>query len=199
MLSVGIKNTIVSDNTVAAKYGLNSGVNLTTTSGDNQQYKDDASGWYHAIAEVSDKADAVTYYNNVYGLTGNNKIARPKHVKDNPTDSDPGKDDGGNYKATEEYSSYYQSGALYTTNYTKDKDGQSTSTIESITCTDKVIYKLAHTTSAVVVTDLYFFIDGWDYQCFNAVSGMSLFAENSNQISFTVAEYVAPAKTDETE
>ena len=197
VLSVGIKNTIVSGTSTAQTYGLSSGVNLTTTSGTDQQYKDDASGWYHAIAEVSDKADAVTYYNNVYGLTGTSAIARPKHKNDNPGESD--KDANGNVLANQDYSTYYKNDALYTTNYQKGTDGNNTSTIESITCTDKVIYKLAKTTSAVVVTDLYFFIDGWDYQCFNAVSGMDLFATGSNQISFTVAEYVAPTKTEDTE
>jgi len=189
VLSVGIKNTIVSSEEDAQKYGLSNGVSLTT-SGNDQQYSADASGWYHAIAEDTSGADAVTYYNNVYGLTGQGAIARPKHVKANPTDSDPGKDDSGNFKATEEYSTYYKSDALYKVTNKKDENDSSKTTdeIESITCTDKVIYKLANTTSAVVVTDLYFFIDGWDYQCFNAVSGMSLFATGSNKISFTVAQ-----------
>jgi len=177
VLSVGIKNTIVSSEEDAQKYGLSNGVNLATANGETQQYSDDASGWYHAIAEDTSGADAVTYYNNVYGLAVPSAIARPKHLKADATEGST---------ADQEYSTYYKNEALYTTTYVKDDD-QDTSTISSITCADKVIYKLKKTTSAVVVTDLYFFIDGWDYQCFNAVSGMSLFATGSNQISFTVA------------
>lgn len=178
VLSIGIKNTIVSSAEDAAKYGLSNGVTLST-SDNNKQYSADASGWYHAISDVTDGADAVTYYNNVYGLSGttgdNAAISRPKHKKTSDSKSED-----------QEYSTYYNENALYNVN---KKTGDET-TIESITCADKVIYKLSKTESAVVVTDLYFFIDGWDYQCFNAVGGMNLFVtpeENkTNDFTFKV-------------
>ncbi len=172
VLSIGIKNTIVSDQTTATTYGLSNGVNLEKESGNGktQQFSDDATGYYHAISDVTDGADAVTYYNNVYGLT-TDAISRPKHKK--TSDSTSGE---------LEYSTYYNQNALYTVN---KKTGDDT-TIESITCDNKVIYKLSNTESAVVVTDLYFFIDGWDYQCFNAVGGMNLFQSTTNDITFKV-------------
>ncbi len=61
--------------------------------------------------------------------------------------------------------------------------------------TSKTIYSIKTTGNAtgsfVCVTDLYFFIDGWDYQCFNAIGGQSVFATTNveQSITFTCKEH----------
>ncbi len=72
-----------------------------------------------------------------------------------------------------EYSNYY-SGALYDAHDSKSAE--------------KSLYKITGVTEAVIATDLYFFIDGWDYQCFNAIGGLSLFASDATSITFNVAK-----------
>jgi len=53
------------------------------------------------------------------------------------------------------------------------------------TATAKTIYSITGVSEAIIATDLYFFIDGWDYQCFNAIGGLSLF-DNDAKIEFNV-------------
>ncbi len=84
---------------------------------------------------------------------------------------------GSNIQLPASYSSYY-SGALY--------NAYDSSSAE------KSLYKIATGTGndaiheAVIATDLYFFIDGWDYQCFNAIGGLALFKDEAASISFNV-------------
>lgn len=147
-LSIGVKNTIVKDTNVKdtnkSTYGI-----ATATTGPSS-LGSDATGNYHAITETGAndaKGDAIAYYNNVYGLTGDSAIKLP-----------------------DSYATNYNSSAWYTT------------TSEA---TAKTIYSITGVTEAVVATDLYFFIDGWDYQCFNAIGGLSLF-NASAEITFAV-------------
>ncbi len=74
-----------------------------------------------------------------------------------------------------DYANYY-SGALYNQSSSKSAE--------------KKLYSITGVTEAVIATDLYFFIDGWDYQCFNAIGGLSLFATGGTDngvIKFEVA------------
>ncbi len=148
-LSLGIKNTVVSGNQSTDTYDLTNGGTY------NSSLDNDATGFYHALAETdgtTEKGDAIAYYNNVY--------------KD---------------------SASYTSISL-PTNYA-DCYKNNTDLFSSWSNTAKTIYSVTGTDngSLVVVTDLYFFIDGWDYQCFNAIGGLDLFANSdsgSNTIKF---------------
>ncbi len=134
-LSLGIKNTVVASDTNDTKAGT-----ITSFTGNTA---DKSSGYYHAVEEKTDKGNAITYYNNVYG---GNKISLP-----------------GNY------ASCYKSEYFNTTDakWSADKYAHA-KTLYTVSGTDNG--------SFVCVTDLYFFIDGWDYQCFNAIGGLSLFS-----------------------
>ncbi len=160
-LSLGIKNTVVSADTDDTKKGT-----ITEISSNN------ASGYYHAVEEKaelvdanntkSDKltGDALTYYKNVYG-TSADSLSLP---------------------------------TSYTTCY-KNADNQYFSKWNGATKADdledknsKALYTVNGTDngSFVCVTDLYFFIDGWDYQCFNAIGGLKLFDNEQDSIKFTL-------------
>lgn len=141
-LSIGIKNTIVT----SGNYGVTTAPSVTSGS----QFKNDATGNYHAIAEIganNAKGDAIAYYNAVYGSS----ISLPDNYATN-------------YGSGETKNVWYSSGS---------------------TATAKTIYSITGVSEAVIATDLYFFIDGWDYQCFNAIGGLKLFNDGA-KIEFEV-------------
>ncbi len=92
------------------------------------------------------------------------------------------------YKSSQNYSNISLPGS-YSSCYKNNTD-----LFSSWSGTAKTIYSVtgADNGSLVVVTDLYFFIDGWDYQCFNAIGGLDLFANSNsgstNTISFACTE-----------
>ncbi len=169
-LSLCIKNTIVSTTSNnASDYGLSNGGAISS-------FDNDATGFYHAKEETanvmtksafgsdftSKAGDAITYYNNVYGLP----VSSPSSINA--------------IKKPENYE--YTSGS---TTYKND-------TFSGWSSTPQTIYTVKggeNADSLVCVTDLYFFIDGWDYQCFNAIGGLKLFADNSNTITFKCDPY----------
>ncbi len=172
-LSLCIKNTIISSTSKnASDYGLTNGGAITSF-----ESTSDATGFYHAKAETdyvmtksgnesgftSKKGDAITYYNNVYGLPGSGgspaAIAKPQNYEYTQGSSTTYKGEYFNASSTDSWSTSGQEKTLYTVSGTNG---------ESFVC----------------VTDLYFFIHGWDFQCFNAIGGLKLFADNSNTITF---------------
>ncbi len=162
-LSLGIKNTVVSGNQSTDTYDLTNGGTY------NSSLSDDATGFYHASAETdanNEKGDAIAYYNNVYkGSTSFNNISLPSNYA-NCYKNKPIEE---NAQDSDYYFRYWSSTAKTIYSVTPSADG-----------------------SLVVVTDLYFFIDGWDYQCFNAIGGLDLFANtdsgSTNTIKFECKE-----------
>ncbi len=176
-LSLGIKNTIIS--------GTGSDINTicgVTTGGTCTQITKDYGGFYHAVEEKQQviikgtldstgTGDAITYYKNVYGLI-------ESFVK--PTECSTGDTNNKGYED------------LYTKVSTDDTDGYKSYFSKWDSDHAKTIYSVTGTKdgSFVCVTDLYFFIDGWDYQCFNAIGGQSVFSENGDKsITFTCKEH----------
>ncbi len=106
--------------------------------------------------------DALTYYNNVYGRTGASDSATAPYTKPNSG-----------------VATYENTTLAPTITTTKGEDDQK-KTITTYPSVD--LFKVTGTasngspvlTKAYVKTDIYFFIDGWDNQCFNAVGGLSL-------------------------
>ncbi len=158
-LSLCIKNTVIDSNSKnASDYGLSQGGAIASSNVSN-----DATGFYHAKEEkaivmtksgsetsFSEKnGEAITYYNNVYGLP----VSSPSSINviNKPTSYES------TYCKTNEY--FNASDASWSTS------GK-----------EKTLYTVTGGESFVCVTDLYFFIDGWDYQCFNAIGGLSLFS-----------------------
>jgi len=93
---------------------------------------------YRYLAEDSTGADAVTYYNNVFGYesTDDNFIKRPE--------------------------------TGYTFSDTVLNNGSAANEVK--------LADIAGNTQAEFAITFTFFMDGWDYQCFNAVGGTSLTA-----------------------
>ncbi len=119
----------------------------------------DASGYYHAVEE---QQKVTVDSNSVDGdaiTYYNNTFGANSITK--PTS----------------YDSCYKSSEYFNTTDSKWSTEANAKTLYSITGEKNG--------SFVCVTDLYFFIDGWDYQCFNAIGGLSLFADSANTITFT--------------
>ncbi len=146
-LSLGIKNTVITDGT--NDYGNTTPGTITSNPTNN------ASGYYHAVEEKEELVDA----SNTSGdnLTGN-AITYYNNVYGGEKISLPSN-----------YANCYKSEYFNT-------DGSKWSTEGYAHAKTLYTVKGTDNGSFVCVTDLYFFIDGWDYQCFNAIGGLSLFS-----------------------
>ncbi len=104
------------------------------------------------------EGDAITYYNNVYGRTGASGSATAPISKPNSG-----------------VATYENTTLAPVTTTTQGDNGTDTTTTTNPSIN---LFKVTGTanalTKAYVKTDIYFFIDGWDNQCFNAVGGLSL-------------------------
>ncbi len=131
---------------------LSLGINNTyTTTG---TFSNDATGYYHCVEEKeTDGCNAHEYYNNIFGLT-ENKVAVPTSYLSN-------------YK-----SAYFGS---WTKSTSTDSSSSTTTTDGSYT-----LFSVKGVESIEVTTDFYFFIDGWDVDCFNCVGGLSFSADSIN-------------------
>lgn len=119
--------------------------------------------YFRFLNEVTDKADALVYYNNVMGKS----LDRPT------TNNEIGKASDEN--AVTNYIDYSNSGNGIGGTGTTDQDTKKTS-YSSGTQVD--IATITGTTDVYFGLDITLFIDGWDYQCFNAISKTSLESMN---------------------
>jgi len=88
------------------------------------------------------------------------------------------------------YNNVYGSDISLPANYTNNYGTGETKNVwysKTSTATAKTIYSITGVSEAIIATDLYFFIDGWDYQCFNAIGGLALFNDNA-EITFNVVK-----------
>lgn len=158
VLSLRTESTVItSDNLTDYNIDKTQADLVGTISATNQNYRykadvdnlDDVSTG--SVSQTQLKGDAITYYNNVYGLTDNRtnpaKITKPDNESQGYAKSDN--------------ETYFGE---------DNKDGITLFTVAEGNA-NKTVY---------VKTDFYFYIDGWDYQCFNCVGGLELKAGTMN-------------------
>ena len=128
-----------------------------------------------------------------YGVTTAPTVTKDTKFKDDATGNYHAIDETGENNAKGDaiayYNNVYGSSIALPTNYSTNyrTNGGNVWYSSSSTATAKTIYSITGVSEAVIATDLYFFIDGWDYQCFNAIGGLSLFDDNAS-ISFEVKD-----------
>ncbi len=130
-------------------------VESITATNQNYRYKEDKQELTDVTSGSASTSsltgDAIAYYNNVYGLT-DTSVSPAKITK--PTNEAQG----------------YASSTSETYFGEENKNGITLFTVPEGNA-NKTVY---------VKTDFYFYIDGWDYQCFNCVGGLTLDAGTMN-------------------
>lgn len=160
VLSMRVESKLVSSSE-ASSYGITS-TDVPDSSGSSPLTSINACYRYRAESETvkvkgtsgdswsDNKADALTYYDNVYGHKSS--TTRP-----------------------EESARGYRTGddAIKTlVSPTGTDNAEEANTIE--------LFSVSGVEKAYVMCDIYFYIDGWDKQCFNAAGGLSLAEGNLN-------------------
>ncbi len=155
VLSLRVTSTVISSD--LSTYGISdSNSNLVGSINPidaNYRYKKEV----ETLTEYGDSkladgltGNAIDYYKNVYGSKLTGTMSKPQHTSgDNNTYAD-GYSDTVLYDSTQNGESQYKDITLFTVPANN---------------TNKTVY---------VKTDFYFYIDGWDYQCFNCVGGLTL-------------------------
>ncbi len=153
VLSMRVESTIItSDNSNSSytQYGIQS--SDLTAPGDkfiasNACYRYRGESDTVKVGDQDTKADALTYYNTVHGISA----SRPAN------DTDRG---------------YLDSTTSPNTLVSTKDNAEEANTIE--------LFSVSGVEKAYVMCDIYFYIDGWDKQCFNAAGCLSLTEGNLN-------------------
>lgn len=131
-----------------------------------------ADQYYRFLNEDATGADAVNYYNNVMGLSGNSALVRPtsasSFVSGVKTDN----------KKTTNFIAYGNStyGIGGSTKSGSSTDYENGTKVNIATINGNSVSNKGK--DVYFGLDITLFIDGWDYQCFNAVSSTSLESMN---------------------
>ncbi len=155
VLSMRVESKLVSSSE-ASSYGITS-TDVPDSSGSSPLTSINACYRYRDVSDTvkvgdqDEKADALTYYNNVYNLKESSAASRPDK------DTDRG---------------YLDSTTSPNTLVSNSSGTESANTIE--------LFSVSGVEKAYVMCDIYFYIDGWDKQCFNAAGGLSLAEGNLN-------------------
>ncbi len=152
VLSLRVENTVLSSSTstklsdvgVSESTGLVTAFETGTGDAKNYRYKAEVDTLVDNSNNSNLNGDAITYYNNIYGLTDNSKINAPN------------------------------SDGYVSNTYFSGESGIELFKVKGA----------ANAKTAYVLTDFYFYIDGWDKQCFNCVGGTSL---SGGTITFTLS------------
>ncbi len=154
VLSLRVTSTVISSDlsTYGIKDSADNLVQSITSTNANYRYKEEVPTLTTSTSSTV-AGNAIDYYKNVYGsvLTGN--MTKPNHSE------------------TSQGSGTYNDGYSNTVLFTPG-EGSSSDTFNDITLFT-VTAGIANKT-VYVKTDFYFYIDGWDYQCFNCVGGLTL-------------------------
>ncbi len=150
VLSMRVESTIITSdnsNNSYTQYGIQSSdLTSPTLTASNACYRYRDKSDTVTVGSGTKKADALTYYNTVHGISASR-----------PTDKTRG---------------YLDSTTSPNTLVSTNNNAEEANTIE--------LFSVSGVEKAYVMCDIYFYIDGWDKQCFNAAGGLSLAEGNLN-------------------
>ena len=141
VLSMRVESEIITDSNKST-YNISDTISSTTTnigSNTTKFYRYNEEKETVKVGESDKKADALTYYKNVYSDASS--VTRPENTP------------------------------KYETTYLSSTQNTNNSSTAGIT-----LFEVTGTSKAYVKTDIYFYIDGWDKQCFNAAGGLKITA-----------------------